>query len=124
MQEIIDDLRKILKKLESYNDSTKKLMSIKADKIDRKPKDKKIKPSICTSLRCRRSNNIYCPKCSHAIYQGEGQDEFGKLWMWDYRPRFGVYFVRRPDRKLLKRQPSEGNSALLLFEKWKKKKGL
>lgn len=73
-------------------------------------------PDICTKPICNKPE--LCHNCRHALYKGHGIDEAGKLWMWEYRPRFGVDFVRK-DGKHLKCQPIIGDPVWELFEEWK-----
>lgn len=80
-----------------------------------------MKPTICTKPICNKPE--LCHKCRHALYKGEGKDETGYLWRWEYRPGFGVDFMRK-DGKHLKYQPRESDPAWGVFMKWKKEKGL
>ena len=77
-----------------------------------------IEPDICTSLICPGPPNKHCPKCSHAIFFGEGTDVNGKVWRWEFNPMFGPTFLNIK-KKPLKRQPiSENHPAWKPFEKW------
>ena len=44
-------------------------------------------PDYCTSICCR-GNDSYCKDCSHALWYGSATVN-GKLWHWEFNPRFG-----------------------------------
>ena len=79
-----------------------------------------MKPDICTSTMCNDLGGDYCPKCSHAIFCGEGKDKNGKLWKWDFNSHFGPNFLRKGG-KALAVQPSEKSHAWPIFEEWHKR---
>ena len=81
-----------------------------------------MKPDFCPKAYCI-TDHKHCPKCNHAFYRGQGTDESGKLWRWEYRPQIGTAFVTKMG-KHLKFQPVEGDPVWESFEKWKKEKGL
>ena len=80
-----------------------------------------MKPDICTSLSCVPPQD-YCPECSHALFLGEGTDKNGKLWRWEFSPRFGPLFLRK-DGEPLSRQPIRADHrAWVPFDSWMKER--
>ncbi|HDZ14874.1 hypothetical protein LCGC14_1109620 [marine sediment metagenome] len=83
-----------------------------------------MKPDHCTSTdvalsgSCKDFENGYCPKCSHALYFGEGKDRNGKLWRWEFNPMFGPEFLRKDGEFLAKQPVYENHPAWEPFEKW------
>ncbi len=78
----------------------------------------------CTSYSCKSLGCDYCLKCSHAIWKGEGIAPNGKIWRWEFSPRFGPFFLRK-DGELLKYQPvpvenpdKKEHPAWVLFGEW------
>ena len=85
-----------------------------------------MKPNQCTSIRAALTGEgctdypTYCPKCSHALYVGQGKDKNGKLWRWQFSPMFGPDFLKK-NGDFLKRQPAgEDHSAWGPFSEWQK----
>lgn len=72
----------------------------------------------CTSFRCGNLNNNYCPECSHALYFGRGKDKNGKMWRWEFNPRFHRTTFIRENGLGLKNQPQEKSPAWPVFKKW------
>ncbi len=83
--------------------------------MDRKPK------LICTSMICISYGCQHCLQCSHAHYLGQGRDRNGKLWRWEFNPRFGPLFLRI-DGEPIERQPiHETHPAWEPFMRWQKR---
>jgi hypothetical protein len=74
-------------------------------------------PDYCTSICCR-GNDSYCKDCSHALWYGSATVN-GKLWHWEFNPRFGPVFLTK-DGSVKKRQSSEKHPVWKEFEKWVK----
>jgi len=55
-----------------------------------------------------------------SILRGEGRDERGKLWRWEFTEWMGPMFLRK-DGEFMERQPGEKSPAWDVFEKWHKK---
>ena len=76
-----------------------------------------MKLNNCSSGVCSNYDCDYCPKCSHSLYFGQGEDENGKTWKWEFNARFGPFFLRKDDEPL-KNQPNEDSPAWGPFERW------
>jgi len=62
-------------------------------------------------LDCKPNN--HCLGCSHAIYIGK-VDLKGKVWTFEFRPMFGVFFTRK-DGEIRSKQPNELHP---IWQKW------
>jgi len=80
-----------------------------------------MRPDICTSTRCKDYGD-YCRECPHAIWLGDGPDQNGKIWRWEFTPRFGPMFVGKRGEPLGRQPVQENHRAWEPFEKWHKKK--
>jgi hypothetical protein len=74
-------------------------------------------PDTCTSLTCGSFDSGYCRECSHAIYYGNGIDETGKAWKWEFNPWFGPTFLTKNGEPLVN-QPGEKSKVWEIFESW------
>jgi len=74
------------------------------------------KPDGCTSINCVSFGSDYCPKCSHALYFGEGYVG-EKLWKWEFSP-FGPNFYKADGETLRSRYPGEKHLVWDVFEQW------
>ena len=80
-----------------------------------------MKPDYCTSLSCMDFGSSYCSQCSHGMFYGQGKDENGKMWLWEFSAYHGPTFLRK-DKEPLKFQPwQENNPAWIPFGRWLKK---
>ena len=70
------------------------------------------------SKRRREVICIFPPPGS--ILRGEGRDQRGKLWRWEFTEWMGPTFLRK-DGEFMKRQPGEKSPAWSVFEKWHKR---
>jgi hypothetical protein len=76
----------------------------------------RIKLSVCTSIRCRDYDCDYCPKCSHAIYQGQALIN-GLEYAWEYNPYHGPLFACKAIGKA-DWLPGAGHPVWKAFGKW------
>ncbi|MHA1828925.1 MAG: hypothetical protein ACTSX6_09805 [Candidatus Heimdallarchaeaceae archaeon] len=51
----------------------------------------------------------------------EGRDKNGKLWRWEFNPRFGPLFLRKDKKPLARQLVDENHSCWKPFESWLKK---
>ena len=75
------------------------------------------KPDECTSLDCISFGGDYCPKCSHALYFGEGYVG-QRLWKWEFSPMFGPNFYMADGQTIRYRQPGERHPVWSVWEQW------
>ena len=78
-------------------------------------------PQMGTFGEGKRRREVICifpPPGS--IRFGEGRDERGKLWRWEFTEWMGPMFLRK-DGEFMERQPGEKSPAWDVFEKWRKK---
>ena len=79
-----------------------------------------MKQDDCTSLGCSSFGSDHCTECSHARFFGEGTDETGKRWRWEFNPWFGPLFLRK-DGEPFVNQPGEDSKAWDVVDKWMQK---
>ena len=73
--------------------------------------------SLCNSINNCESG-AYCSECSHGIHFGKGYDRNGKLWEWEFNPRFGPSFLTKKG-EFKKNQPIDENDPCWFpFEVW------
>lgn len=74
----------------------------------------------CTSLRCGSvpGENPHCDSCSHALYEGHGEDVAGKVWRWTFNPQFGPLFLRKDGEPLARQPIRENHPAWGPFQRW------